>query len=338
MTDLIMTEFADQANDILRGILDQTAECIMLVNLEGELEYINPNGLRVLGFDNLADIRDRRWIDFWPVERRVQALAAFDRACRGQQDRFEGYSPDRHQAPHWWDVSVSPIVGKYGAVTHILSTMRDVTMGVQERLGERMKREEAERFAKRSDSVAREMRHRLKNQLAVVASVAMLLSRYSDSPADLTERLTVKLQALARAQDLLTIDRDEPPDICVAISQILEASGAGERIEVGTMPAGKLGDDAIQQLALVLGELQTNSLKYGALSFDSGQITLTGTRSDAELAIHWHEDTGRKIDPPEVEGSGFKLLQRLGSTAGSRARVQWHSRGPKIDFYVRALD
>ena len=104
------------------------------------------------------------------------------------------------------------------------------------------------------------------------------------------------------------------------------------------MPAGKLGDDAIQQLALVLGELQTNSLKYGALSFDSGQITLTGTRSDAELAIHWHEDTGRKIDPPEVEGSGFKLLQRLGSTAGSRARVQWHSRGPKIDFYVRALD
>ena len=47
---------------------------------------------------------------------------------------------------------------------------------------------------------------------------------------------------------------------------------------------------------------------------------------------------GRKIDPPEVEGSGFKLLQRLGSTAGSRARVQWHSRGPKIDFYVRALD
>tara|TARA_A100001391_G_scaffold189752_1_gene161463 strand:+ start:262 stop:1278 length:1017 start_codon:yes stop_codon:yes gene_type:complete len=338
LTDLFMTGFADKANDVLQGILAQTVECIMLVNLDGELEYINPNGLRAFGFEDFSDVGDRRWADFWPADRQARAATAFDRARRGQQDRFEGYSPDRHQAPHWWDVSVSPIVGQDGAVTHILSSMRDVTIGVQERLGERMKREEAERFAERSDSVAREMRHRLKNQLAVVGSVAKLLSRNSDSPADLTERLTEKLQALARAQDLLTINHDEPPELGAAIAQVLEASGAGERIEVGTMPKGKLGDDAIQQMALILGELQTNSLKYGALSYDSGQITLTGTRNGSDLAIHWHEDTGRTIVPPEAEGSGFKLLQRLGSTPRSRARVQWHSRGPTIDFYVRALD
>ena len=338
VADLFMTRFAGQANDVLRGILDQTVECIMLVNLDGELEYINPNGLRAFGFDSFAQVVDRSWVDFWPEDRQSRASDALALARRGQQDRFEGYSPDARYAPHWWDVSVSPIVDETGTITHILATMRDVTMGVQERLGERMKREEAERFAKRSDSVAREMRHRLKNQLAVVGSVAKLLSRNSDSPADLTERLTEKLQALARAQDLLTINHDEPPEVGVAIAQVLEASGAGERIEVGTMPEGKLGDDAIQQLALILGELQTNSLKYGALFYDSGQITLTGTRNGTDLALHWHEDTGRKIDPPEVEGSGFKLLQRLGSTAQSRARVQWHSRGPTIDFHVRALD
>lgn len=338
MADIFMTRFAEQANDVLRGILDQTVECIMLVNLDGELEYVNPNGLEALGFADFSGIGERRWSDFWPEDRQARAETAFDRARRGQQDRFEGYSPDPGRSPHWWDVSVSPIVDEDGKVTHILATMRDVTLGVQERLGERLKREEAERFAERSDGVAREMRHRLKNQLAVVGSVAKLLSRNSADPADLVDRLLAKLQALARAQDLLTIDHTEPPDVGFAIAQVLEASGAGDRIEVGTMPDAKLGDDAIQQLALLLGELQTNSLKYGALARDSGQITLTGTRAGSELALHWHEDIGSEIVPPDGSGSGFKLVERMGSTARSRARVQWHSRGPTIDFYIRVLN
>lgn len=338
MTDLFMTRFADQANDVLKGILDQTVECIMLVNLEGELEFINPNGLKAFGADDFSAIENREWPSLWSEDRADRAQAALDKAKRGQQDRFDGFAPDLDGAPHWWDVSVSPIVDDAGDITHILVTMRDVTLRVQEKLGERMKREEAERYAERSDSVAREMRHRLKNQLAVVGSVAKLLSRNSEDAAELVDKLVAKLQSLARAQDLLTINHAEPPEVGLAVAQVLEASGAGERIEVGTMPEGRLGDDAIQQLALILGELQTNSLKYGALANDSGCITLTGTRSGRDLALHWHEDTGQAMEAPEGEGAGFKLLTRLGSTSNSRASVQWHSRGPTIDFYVRALD
>ena len=338
MVAIQLDRFAGQTGEVLGAILAQSLDCIKLVNLDGEIEYVNPNGLRALGVGDFAELVGKRWPELWPAEARERVVSALDVAKRGQNDRFDGYCPDAAGNPRWWDVSVSPILHEDGKVSHILATSRDITDRVQERLQGEMLQKRAQDKADRSDTVAREMRHRLKNQLAVVGSVASLLARSSSDPAELVQKLSGKLQALGRAQDLLTVHHDEPPLVGVAVAQVLEASGAGERIEVGTMPEVRLGDDAVQQLALILGELQTNSLKYGALANDCGRITLTGTSSGRDLALHWHEDTGQAVEKPAREGAGFKLLTRLGSTSHARAGVQWHSRGPTIDFYVRALD
>ncbi len=208
---------------------------------------------------------------------------------------------------------------------------------MQERLDDRMKREAAERNAEHSDDVAREMRHRLKNQLAVVGSVAKLLARGATDAKDLTIRLDEKLQALARAQDLLTIDRAEPILADEAVRQVLNASGAGDRIEVLNVPSVGLGDETIQLLALILGELQTNSLKYGSLARDAGHITLSGHRSGDTLNLHWHEDIGAPMTPPEHKGSGTILIERIGSAGGSRATIEWHATGPSVNFSMRCL-
>lgn len=336
--EIFMTRFADKANSVLRGVLDQTVECILLCNLDGRIEYINPNGLKAFAARSFAEIEERVWTELWPDDRKQRAQEAFSLASRGQTDRFDGYIPDRAGVPHWWEVSVSPIVEDDSEISHVLISMHDVTLRMNEALEDRVKRDEATRLAQRSDTVAREMRHRLKNQLAVVGSVAKLLSRNAVDPADLTERLTEKLQSLARAQDILTMNNAQPPTIGEAISQTLDASGAGERVKVGPLPSGRLGDDAVQQLALIMGELQTNSHKYGALAADRGGITLTVSRKGGELALNWHEDVGSAIEPPAHEGAGFKLLQRLGSTSHSRAQVQWHERGPMVDFYLRVID
>lgn len=337
MPERFMTLFATQANDVLRAILDQSVDCIKLINLQGELEYVNPNGLKALGVDNYDDLIGRKWVDMWPDGSRARVAQALDRAVRGQQDRFDGYCPDCKGEPRWWDVSIAPILDANGKLSHVLATSRNITGQVHDRVNERMLREEAERGAERSDSIAREMRHRLKNQLAVVSSVAKLLSRHSNDIPDLMDRFEGKLLALARAQDLLTAHRDRPISAAAAVAQVLEASGAGDNITVGHLPHARLGDDAIQQLALILGELQTNSLKYGALCHDSGSITLTGQLASGVLSLNWHEDCGQPVVPPGDDGSGFTLLVRLGSVPGQRAQVRWHSSGPSIDFHVRVL-
>ena len=335
MPQLFMQNFAKQANDVLRAILDQSTDCIKLVNLAGEIEYLNPNGLRALGIDSLDRVAGRPWSSVWPEANRDRVELALDRARRGQLDRFDGYCPNFRGEPRWWDVSVSPITDSDGRISHILATSRDVTERTQTGLGDRMRREEAERNAARSDDIAREMRHRLKNQLAVVSAVTKLLARRSNGSGDFIDRLEIKLQSLARAQDLLTVHRDTPPSARTVTMQVLDASGAGDRISVAHLPDVRLGDDAIQQIALVLGELQTNSLKYGALRREGGRIVLSGSAADRVLIFVWDEDLGETVASPQASGAGFALITRMGSVPGGTATIDWHETGLRIEFHVR---
>lgn len=337
MTAITVKQLAGETDLLLAAILDQSQDCIKLLSPSGEIEYMNENGRRAMAIENFADISGQHWSNFWPEETRKTINTSIDKARRGQQSRFEALCPTLDGTPTWWDVSVGPVCDTSGKVRHILATSRDVTDYMTRRLSEQMRREEAEEQAEFSESVAREMRHRLKNQLAVVGSVAKLLSRHSETAEEMQIKLERKISALAKAQDMLTVHRDEPVTAAAAIEQVLGASGAGEAIEVLEIPEVRLGDDGVQQLALMLGELQTNSLKYGALRRDKGKITLSATREDRTLCVHWHEDIGEPLAKPEHVGAGMTLLQRLGSTGSHRGKVEWHSTGPAATFYLRTL-
>ncbi|MBX7542047.1 PAS domain-containing protein [Qipengyuania sphaerica] len=333
-----MTQLADESQVVLAAILDQSQDCIQLLSPTSELEYMNAHAREALEVDDFETVAGKPWVEFWPDDAHKKVKTAFDKAVRGQRSRFEAFCPTTSGHSHWWDVSVAPVMDSSGELAHVLVTMRDVTDYMNRRLSDQLRREEAERDADLAESVAREMRHRLKNQLAVVGSVAKLLARHTDTAKELVGKLEQKLLALARAQDLLTVHRDEPVTAFEALRQVLGASGAGDAIELLSIPDVRLGDDAVQQLALILGELQTNALKYGALSNDKGKITLSGLMKGRSLCLHWHEDIGKPLPQPEKLGSGMLLVERIGSTGDAPASVEWHKNGPSIRFYLRTLD
>lgn len=333
MASGFMTKFADESQVVLTAILDQSQDCIQLLSPDGDIEYMNANGRQAMDVEDFGTVAGQSWVDLWPDEAHRNFTHSLDKARRGQRSRFEAFSANTM----WWDVSVAPVYDSREDLVHVLVTMRDVTDYMNRRLNEQLRREEAEREAGFADAVAREMRHRLKNQLAVVGAVAKLLAGHSQTADEMSEKFEGKLMALARAQDLLTVLREEPITAGEALSQVLCASGAGEAIEVLGIPEVRLGDNAVQHLALILGELQTNALKYGALRDDKGQITLSGSMQGRSLCLHWHEDTGREVTPPETTGAGFKLLERLGSTGDARGKIDWHKSGPSTTFYLRTL-
>ncbi len=332
-----MSKFADESQVVLAAILDQSQDCILLLSPAGDVEYMNRNARLALEVDDFEQVAGSPWFECWPEDTRKNFIDSHDKAVRGQRSRFEVFSPGTVAHPHWWDTGVAPVYDGAGKLVHVLVTMRDVTDYMNRRLNDQIRREEAEREAGFAEDVAREMRHRLKNQLAVVGSVAKLLARHSETASEMSEKFESKLMALARAQDLLTVHREEPIPAGEALSQVLGASGAGEAIEVLSIPKVRLGDDAVQQLALILGELQTNSLKYGALREGKGKITLSGEMQGRSLRLHWHEDTGLEFSPPENSGAGFKLLERLGSTGDGKGQIEWHRSGPSTTFYLRTL-
>lgn len=318
------------------AILTQSRDCIKLVNLDGELEYVNQNGLDALGFTEPAELIGENWRNLWPEENRVHIDAAIGAARRGQSTRFEASCPNRQGEMRWWDVAASPVSDEDGRITHVLAISRDVTAQTVLKHDYRQRLAAAETGLSFAQDMAREMRHRLKNQLAVIGAIAKLLARHTDDARELASKLEDKLLALARAQDLLTDNRDQPIRARDAVAQVLAASGTGERVHVGPCPDVLLGDDAIQHLALVLGELQTNALKHGALREGGGRIDLSGRFAEGVLTLRWREHCAQPVSPPVRGNGGFQLIRRIGSVGARQPTIAWHDCGIIVDFHLRA--
>lgn len=329
-----LSNFPDQWEDVLLSMLDQSPDCIKLIGLDGSIEYMNANGLAALAIDDFSQVAGRNWVEVWPAESASRVALALSTALTGKNDRFEGFCPTMAGEPRWWDVTLSPIRNRGGAITHVLATSRDITPQRRERAEGQAKLEQAEKAADHADVIAREMTHRFKNQLAVIGSIARLLARHSVTDGDLALRLEDKLVALAHAQDLLVTHHAQPLTAAGAVAQVISRSGQASRIALGDVPPIALDHAAVQFLVLMLGELQTNSIKYGALR-DEGTITLQGSLCEGAVRLTWHEDCGHPVAPPERAGAGSQLIARLGSVGSHRAQTQWHGTGVTVDFYLR---
>jgi two-component sensor histidine kinase len=99
-----------------------------------------------------------------------------------------------------------------------------------------------------------------------------------------------------------------------------------------------VGEAAATTLALVIHELATNSLKYGALSSDAGTLDISCDTPGEEMTIVWTERGGPSVKPPEtVGGYGSKLLQRSVSTQlDGSIEYDWQPDGIVVTLKLRA--
>ena len=187
--------------------------------------------------------------------------------------------------------------------------------------------------------LAGEMSHRVKNLLAIASGLTQITSRSSESVEGMTKQLTNRLTALGRAHDLV---RPLPNVLgCAAllgdiISVLLapydEQGAFAGRIRVAVPRLG-VGEVAATGLALVIHELATNSLKYGALSSHEGTLDVSGTVVGDDVEIQWTERGGPHVTKPDGPGGyGSKLLHRtLARNLGGGLEYDW----PKEGLVVR---
>jgi two-component sensor histidine kinase len=121
-----------------------------------------------------------------------------------------------------------------------------------------------------NELLAGEMSHRVKNLLAIAAGLTAMTSRSAETIEDMARQLTERLSALGRAHDLvrpLPHDQGHAALLADLLSVLLapyDDMGAFKgRVRVAVERMG-VGEGAAAGLALVIHELATNSLKYGA--------------------------------------------------------------------------
>ena len=78
-----------------------------------------------------------------------------------------------------------------------------------------------------------------------------------------------------------------------------------------TGPDVTVGPRAALALAMILHELATNAVKYGAFSNAEGRILLSWQVDDGEdpqLEMSWREEGGPLVEPPAKRGFGSRLI------------------------------
>jgi two-component sensor histidine kinase len=193
-----------------------------------------------------------------------------------------------------------------------------------------------------NELLAGEMSHRVKNLLTVAASLTSISARSASSVEDMTHELIQRLNALGRAHDLV---RPLPGGsetsallgdlitILLAPYDDLGAFSGRIRVSVPRMAVGEAGATA---LAMVLHELATNSMKYGALSASEGVLDISCVVSGEVVKIVWTERSGPAVTaPPELGGFGSKLLSRsMASQLGGSIERNWADGGAIITLTI----
>jgi two-component sensor histidine kinase len=186
------------------------------------------------------------------------------------------------------------------------------------------------------DLLAGEMSHRVKNLLAIAAGLTHITSRSTSTTADMARELTQRLTALGRAHDLV---RPLPGgqgqaallgDLLTVLLAPYDDLGAfSGRIRVAVERMG-IGAAAATSLALVVHELATNSLKYGALSSATGTLDVATTApTESQLDLIWMERGGPSVsEPPGIHGFGSKLVHRsVSKQLGGTISYDWTPEG-----------
>ena len=186
--------------------------------------------------------------------------------------------------------------------------------------------------------LAGEMSHRVKNLLAIAAGLTNISSRSASTTKDMARELIQRLTALGRAHDLV---RPLPGmdgkaalfgDLLTILLAPYDDLGAfSGRIRV-SVPRMGVGEAAATTLALVIHELATNSVKYGALSVETGTLDISCESPGQDVVVVWTERGGPPVDPPAGGGGyGSRLVARTmsGQLGGSIER-DWDKHGAII--------
>lgn len=186
-----------------------------------------------------------------------------------------------------------------------------LTEVIVRRLTDKISEERLNANAKQSTLIG-ELNHRVRNILNLIRGMVSQSRASADGITDYSQILNGRIQALARAHDQLTSKTWASVSLRTLIE--IEASAfdiTSESRFTITGPDRTLTPDAFTSMALVVHELVTNALKYGALSVPEGKVDVTLTvLPDQSLEVLWLESGGPEVVKPTRTGFGSNIIQR----------------------------
>ena len=325
---------ADEAR--YRAVFDHAAIGVARVAPDGRFLEVN-DGFCEITRRSRADLlslsaAEITHADDLPENRdRVQALLTGESATYNLEKRY--LTADG--APVWVRVTCSLVRTASGEPDYFVSIVEDIGF---RKIAEREQQLHEEKLR----LMINELNHRVKNTLATVQSMAAQTMRSAEGREAAYLAFEARLMGLSHVHDVLTREHWAGASLSEVVPRALrpfsDASQGRVHIEG---PDVWLHPSLALNIALILHELATNAVKYGALANGAGIISLVWTH-DAETAmlrLTWTERGGPTVAPPTRRGFGSRLISRgfKGEVDGS-TEVRFDPQGLVCVMAARLLD
>jgi len=172
---------------------------------------------------------------------------------------------------------------------------------------------QARQRADEKDILIGELDHRIKNLLTVTHAVARQTRVEGRTAEEYRDVLLGRLEAVSRSMN--TTSTDTCADLSEIARTVLEPFlGCEQTISVADAPTLSLSRKQAMSLGMILHELATNAVKYGALSVPDGQVSIDwivspGEEDTSEIQMRWEENNCPDVKLPETTGFGTRLIR-----------------------------
>ena len=220
-------------------------------------------------------------------------------------------------APLWRNIAITSLIGGILLLTGLTFAVRMATTIAR---GEML-----------HNLLIEELNHRVKNTLALMQAIAV--QTFRSASRDERTKFEGRLGALAEAHNLLSQEKwagSELRDVIARVLQPFVLNNPGRIRMAG--PAVPLSPRLAVVLSMIVHEIATNAAKYGALSNETGRVTLDweiiAATPKPRLRLIWTEIGGPPVTAPVQRGFGSRLIERSArDQLGGEATVDFLPRG-----------
>jgi PAS domain S-box-containing protein len=319
--DITSRKKAEATNTRLAAIVESSDDAILTNDVDGIITSWNGAAQRIFGYA-ADEIIGKPTTLLMPADRRDEEARILERVRRGE--RVQPYDTVRQRKDGSLVdifVTISALRDAAGKITGASKIARDIT--------NRKQAEEAQRL------LAHEVDHRSKNLLTLVQAAVHFSE--ADTSGAIKTAIEGRIQALANVHtllaqshwagvDLRSIVMDELYPYCPLGNSRAEVDGAEFLLK----------PQLAQLIAMVLHELTTNAVKYGALSVSTGRLRVEWSHlASGNLVIRWTETDGPPVKPPARGGFGSRMLDRaIRTQLNGDLRFNWRTEGLACEIEI----
>ena len=304
---------------LLASIVDSSDDAIVSKDLNGIVTSWNRAAERLFGY-TAEEMVGRPISILAPPDRPNEMPSILRRLSAGERiEHFETQRRRKDGSIVHISLTVSPVRDLSGKIIGASKIARDITQQVETR--------------ERLELLRREVDHRAKNVLQIVQSLIHLTRAKSHEEYVAALEGRIRILALAHSHVAENEWRGAP------LKALLDETLAPFRSSATHVRLGgpRIFVDATtaQALSLTINELATNASKYGGLSVEGGEVSLSWTVGEDGIRLVWTERGGPPAEEPSVRGFGTHLVQSvLPNQTGGEVELRWEERGLSCEMRI----